>query len=77
VPSFEMIAPFLTNPLVLIGIVIFLFYGSLQIMLKAKIIPEQTTTGRLIKSFLRYSFIIAIIAIVLGFAIEAYIRLLA
>jgi hypothetical protein len=73
-PSFEKIAPFLTNPLVLVGFVIFLFYGLLRIILRAGIIPQlaQTTGGQVIKSFLRYSFIVAIIAIILGFAIEAY-----
>jgi hypothetical protein len=72
--SFEKVAPFLTNPLALVGFVIFLFYGLLRVMLRARIIPPlaQGTGGQVIKSFLRYGFIIAITAVVLGFAIEAY-----
>jgi len=73
-PIFEKIAPFLTNPLVLVGFAIFLFYGLLRLILKAKLIPklERQAGGQVIKDFLFYSFIIALVAIVLGFGIEAY-----
>jgi hypothetical protein len=71
-PSFEKIAPFLTNPLVLVGFVIFLFFGLFRVLLKANIVPPvaQTTGGQIIKRFFAYSFIIAIVAIILGFSIE-------
>jgi hypothetical protein len=72
--GFDKIAPFLTNPLVLVGFVIFAFYGLLRLILKAGIIPPvaQTTGGQIIKTFLRYGFIVAIVTIVLGFLIEGY-----
>jgi hypothetical protein len=71
---FYSIAPFLTNPLVLVGFALLLFYGFLRSLLKAKIIPPlpKTTGGKLAISLLRYAFIIALVAIVFGFAIGGY-----
>jgi hypothetical protein len=73
-PPFEKIAPFLTNPLVLVGFVVGLFYGLLRLLLKAKVIPPLTRNkgGQIVSSFLRYGFVVAVLVIVLGFGIEAY-----
>ena len=74
VSGFEKIAPFLNHPLVLIGFVVLIFFGLFRALLKAKIIPSlpKTTGGEVVKIFLKYGFIIAVLIILLGFAIEGY-----
>lgn len=72
--GFERIAPYLMQPLVLAGFVAFLFFGLLRLLLKAGVIPTLPPTigGRIVQSFLRYGFVLALVVIFLGFALEAY-----
>ena len=72
--NFERIAPFLADPLILSGFAILLFYGLLKVLLRAKIIPQVSvrTGGNLVKSLLKYGFIVALVTILLGFGIEFY-----
>src|SRR5581483_4110886 len=72
--GFEKVAPFLTHPLVLIGFVVLLFFGMVRALLKANIIQPlpRSTGGRIVFAFLRYGFVIALVVILLGFALEAY-----
>ncbi len=73
IPNFEKAAPFLSNPLVLIGFCVLLFFSLLKLLIKARIFPQvaQTTAGRLITDSLRYGFWLATLVIVLGFSLEA------
>ncbi|SFO38731.1 tetratricopeptide repeat protein [Nitrosospira briensis] len=70
IAGFKEIAPYLENPLVLIGFVLFLFFGIPLALLKAGILPPLTprTGGKVVRSFLSYGFVIALLVIALGFA---------
>ena len=72
--DFSVVAPYLTNPLVLVGFILFIIFGVHRALLKAKIIPPLTphTGGKVVQSLLRYGFIIALLVIVLGFALAFY-----
>jgi len=72
--AFKDIAPYLTQPLVLIGFVLLLFFGIHRTLLKAGIIPPLTarTGGKVVQLLLRYGFVVALVVIVLGFALQFY-----
>ena len=69
ISGFKEIASYLTNPLVLIGFVLLLFFGVHRALLKAGILPPLTpgAGGKVVQSFLRYGFVIALAIIILGF----------
>ena len=58
------------NPLVLIGLCLFLVYGVYEALLKAKVLkpvkPEESSG--IIRMLLSYSFWLAFITVILGFA---------
>lgn len=58
-------AQYLEHPLVLIGFVVFLFSGISHALLKIK----KSSSNELLKKWLRYFFILSIIAIISGFVI--------
>jgi hypothetical protein len=68
------IAPYLEHPLVLVGFVLLLFFGLRRSLLKAGIIPPLSarTGGKVVQLLLRYGFVIALVVIVLGFALQLY-----
>ncbi|SEP43812.1 tetratricopeptide repeat protein [Nitrosovibrio sp. Nv6] len=68
IAGFKEIAPYLTNPLVLVGFVLVLFFGIHRLLLKAGILPPLTphTGGKVVQTFLRYGFVIALVVIALG-----------
>lgn len=72
VGGFSQIAPYLTHPLVLVGFVLLLFFGVHRLLIGSGIIPKLSPTagGRVLRILLRYGFIIALVIIVLGFALE-------
>lgn len=72
--DFAKIAPFLTNPLVLIGFSLFLFIGLVKQLIKAGIIPKVTKEagGGIIRVLLDYSFYLAFLVIILGFILEGW-----
>jgi tetratricopeptide (TPR) repeat protein len=72
--GFAQIAPYLTNPLVLAGFGLLLFFGLLRAVLKSRVMPtvSQTAGGRALASLLRYGFVVALVVIVLGFALAYY-----
>lgn len=74
IQGFDQVAPFLTNPLVLIGFVVLLFFGLAKSLLKANIIPPlpKTTGGKVAMALLRYGFYLSLAVILLGFSLEAY-----
>jgi hypothetical protein len=74
--EFTQLAPFLGNPLVLVGFVLFLLFGVHRLLIKSKIIPPvpQSAAPAIVKMILRYGFWVALLIIVLGF-IYAYAQL--
>lgn len=72
--GFKEIAPYLMHPLVLVGFVLLLVFGVHRALLTAQVIPPLTTHtgGKVVQSFLRYGFAIALVVIILGFALAFY-----
>jgi hypothetical protein len=72
--AFAKIAPHLTHPLTLAGFVLFLFFGIHRLLIKNKVIPPipKTEAPKIVRLFLSYGFVIAILAIVAGFGLQAY-----
>ena len=71
---FAQVAPYLTNPLVLAGFGLLLFFALLRVVLRSKVMPtvSQSAGGRALLSLLRYGFFVALVVIVLGFALAFY-----
>lgn len=72
--AFRDIAPYLTNPLALIGFMLLLLFGGFRTLIKAKIIPtlSQRAGSNIVQLLLRYGFIIALVIIASGFGLEFY-----
>ena len=72
-PDFATVAPYLTNPLALVGYVLFLFFGLQRTLIKSGILPPVSarTGGKVVQLLLRYGFILALVVIVAGFLLEA------
>src|SRR5262249_36059049 len=72
--AFSNVAPYLTNPLVLLGFLLLLVFAVQRALLGAGIIPQlaQRTGGRVVQSLLRYGFVIALVVIILGFLLAFY-----
>lgn len=69
---FSSAAPFLSHPLVLIGFVVFLFYGVLRTLVAGKILRPLSATvgGKLLTLFVTYGFILALCTIIGGFILQ-------
>jgi hypothetical protein len=72
--DFAKVAPYLTNPLVLVGFVLLLFFGVHEALIKSRILPpvSQTASGKVVPLVLRYGFIVAVLLILLGFSLAAW-----
>lgn len=70
--DFSKIAPYLQDPLVLIGFALLLFFGLARALLKAGIIPTLTRAAgfHVVSRLLLYGFILALVIIALGFALK-------
>lgn len=70
--NFEKIAPYLKDPLILIGFFLFLAFLLTRTLLKTGIIPTLTRTGgyRILQRIFLYGFIIALALIGLGFGLK-------
>ena len=70
--NFEKIAPYLQDPLVLIGFVLFLFFGIGRLLLQSGIIPPLPAglAYSLVRRLLTYGFILALVVVVVGFSIK-------
>jgi hypothetical protein len=68
------ILPYLKNPLVLLGVCLFLFVGILKVLLKAKIISPltQRQSAVVLRMFLKYGFWLAIVSMVCGVGYAGY-----
>lgn len=72
--GFSKIAHYLTNPLVLVGFVLSLFFGIHKLLITSGIIkPVSTYEGSaIVKILLRYGFIIALVTILAGLSVIAW-----
>jgi uncharacterized membrane protein len=72
--GFKEVAPYLTHPLVLVGFVLFLVFGIHRMLLRAKIIPplKPREGSKVVQIVLRYGLWIALVAMILGFALTFY-----
>jgi hypothetical protein len=70
IAQFEKIAPYLGNPLVVVGLCLLLFFGVHRALVKAGILAKlsQRQSSAIIRLLLKHGFAVAIITIVLGFA---------
>ncbi len=70
--GFKVIVPYLTHPLVLIGYVLLLFFSIHRVLITSGIIPPLSQRGgsKVVQLLLRYGFVIALVAIVLGFGMR-------
>lgn len=70
--SFAGIAPYLKDPLILIGFFVFLFFGFGRLLIKSRLIPKlsQQHGYRVLQAFLFYGFVAGILIIALGFGIK-------
>jgi hypothetical protein len=69
VADFAKVAPYLGNPLTLVGFALFLFFGIHRLLIKSRIIPPiaRTDAPAIIKALLRYGFWISVLVLILGF----------
>jgi len=74
ISAFEHIAPFLTQPLVLVGFVLMMVLSIHKQLLKAGILPKlnQQQGSRIVELLLRYGFILGLLIILLGFGWKFY-----
>lgn len=72
--QFGQISVYLSHPLILIGFVLFLFFGVHRLLIKSGIIqPLHKHEGsKVIRLLLRYGFIIALVTILIGFFIKGW-----
>jgi hypothetical protein len=72
--GFAQLAPYLTHPLVLAGFGLLLFFALLRAVLRSKVMPtvSRSAGGRALLSLLRYGFVLALVVIVLGFALAFF-----
>jgi hypothetical protein len=74
ISGFSKVAPYLVNPLVLVGFCLFLFFGIHWALLKAGLLTplSQRQSSTVIRLFLKHGFWIATIVIILGFGLQTY-----
>jgi len=72
--QFSKVAPHLVNPLVLVGFVLFLFFGIHRALLKSGLLEplSQRQSSAIMRLFLKYGFRLAILTVVLGFALACF-----
>ena len=70
--NFSEIAPYLQDPLVLAGFVVFLFFSFCRLLVKRNIIPPLTKNlgYRILQTILLYGFLIGMMISVLGFGLK-------
>jgi tetratricopeptide (TPR) repeat protein len=72
--DFAKIAPYLQNPLVLAGFAIFLVLGIHRTLIRSGIIPKLSARSgsQVLRSLLRYGFVMALAVIACGFGLEYF-----
>jgi hypothetical protein len=68
------VAPYLTQPLALVGFTLLTFFGAQRALLKVARIPRLTPRAgaTVVGRVMRYGFVIALLVILLGFALARY-----
>jgi len=75
ISDFSKVAPYLHNPLVLVGFVLFLLSGITLAIMQTKLVPlSQRQSAKLFHKGLKLVFLTAMICLVLGFADDVYSR---
>jgi hypothetical protein len=71
---FGQIAPYLKDPLILIGFILFLAFLFSRQLIRSGIIPQlnQTLGAKILKLLLQYGFVLALLVILLGFGLRYY-----
>jgi hypothetical protein len=72
--DFSKVAPYLTNPLVLIGLMLLLFFGVHRALIKSRILSpvNSTASNTIVRLLLHYGFIVALLLVLLGFGLAAW-----
>ncbi len=72
--SFKEVAPYLSNPLVLIGFTLLLLFGIHRVLMRSGIIAplSSSTSARTIQALLRYGFGLSLAVVILGFGLQFY-----
>ena len=72
--EFSKVAPYLTNPLVLIGFVLLLFFGIHYTLIRSGILSpvSKAESGKIVRLLLNYGFIVALLLILSGFCLTAW-----
>ena len=70
--EFAKFAPYLQDPLVLVGFVIFLFFGLTRAIVRAGLIPtlSQASGYRVLRIILLYGFLLGVLVAALGFGLK-------
>jgi len=70
--DFSKMAPYLKDPLILIGFFLFLSFSFARFIIKRGIVPQlpRTLGYKILKSILLYGFIIGLLIVLLGFALK-------
>lgn len=69
---FSIVAPYLANPLVLVGFVVLLFHTGFWLLRRQRLSKHSpTASSRVVQQYMRYGFLVAILIIALGFALQA------
>jgi hypothetical protein len=72
--EFSKVAPYLTNPLVLIGFVLLLFFGVHRVLIKSGVLVpvSRTASGKIVRLLLHYGFVVALLLILCGFGLAYF-----
>jgi hypothetical protein len=72
--EFSKVAPYLTNPLVLIGFVLLLFFGIHRALIKSGVLTpvSKTASSKIVRLLLHYGFIVALLLTLFGFGLTAW-----
>ncbi|CAK8724864.1 Tfp pilus assembly protein PilF [Candidatus Electrothrix aarhusensis] len=72
ITGFDKVAPYLTNPLVLVGFVLMLAYGIHWQLMKSGLLTQATKkdSALIIRIFLRYGFWLALVLVLAGFGLQ-------
>jgi hypothetical protein len=73
IAEFSKVAPYLRNPLVLIGFALWLFFGIHKAMIKSGMLPSvsKAESGKIVRLFLNHGFIVivALLLVLSGFGL--------
>lgn len=70
--SFEKLAPYLSDPLVLVGFVLLLFFGLARAIVRSRLLTpiNGLKSYRVLQTLLLYGFVLGVLIIALGFGLK-------